>query len=398
MILAQKIRLDPNNKQATFFERCAGASRFVFNWGLARWQELYESGEKPSWLGLNKELNSVKQGRFPWLTELPWAVANLALRDLGNAFSHFFRRVKKGGKPGYPRFKSKKRTKPAFGIEGRALKFDGKRVRIPKLGWVRTRQRLRFPGKILTARFSKHAGRWYLSVQVEVDDTKWTYPHRCETQTEVGIDLGVKDLAVLSTGEKIPAPRTLRKYELRLRRLDKELSRRKKGGRNWQKTKAKLARLHERIANIRKDFTHNLTAGLVRRFKLIAVEDLSIKGMSQNRRLAKSVMDAAMSEVVRQLEYKTELSGSSLVKIDRWFPSSKTCHVCGFANDNLKLSDKVWSCPSCGTVLDRDINAALNILAVAHTVTACCQDSSGASVGNVKLSRGQESSSYVKFV
>jgi len=199
VILGQRIRLYLNDVQSTFFERCAGTARFAFNWGLARWQARYDAGEKPSWVKLNGELNAVKAVEFPWMAELPWAVTNKALADLGTAFTHFFRRVKAGGpEPGYPRFKSKKRTTPAFAIEGRALQFDGKRVKIPKLGWVRTRQEVRLPGKILSTRFTKSAGHWYVSIQTEVAES-WIYPHRCETQAAVGVDLGVRDLAVLST-------------------------------------------------------------------------------------------------------------------------------------------------------------------------------------------------------
>ena len=261
-ILGQRIRLDPNDVQATFFDRCAGTSRFAFNWGLARWQKQHEAGENSSWVALNGELNAVKAAEFPWMAEMPWAVPSRALADLGAAFINFFRRVKLGQKPGYPKFKSKKRATPAFAIEGRALQFDATNVKIPKLGWVRTRQEVRFPGKVLSARFSKHAGHWYVSIQVEVADS-WVYPHCCETQDAVGVDLGVCDLAVLSTGEKIEAPRALRAHEKQLRRLNKELARRTRGGANWRKTKAKLGKLHERVSSVRKDMTHKLTADIV---------------------------------------------------------------------------------------------------------------------------------------
>lgn len=396
MILGQRIRLDPNNVQATFFKRCAGAARFTYNLGLARWQEMYEAGEKPSWREINAEVNARKKNDLSWLAELPWAVANNALSDLGNAFAHFFRRAKTGGtKVGYPKFKSKKHARPAFAIEGRALDFDGLKVKIPKIGWVRTRQELRFPGKILSARFSKRAGHWYLSVQVEVAES-WAYPHRCETQAAVGIDLGLRDLAVLSTGERVKAPRSLRAHERKLRRLNKELARRTKGGRNWQKTRAKLAKLHERIANVRHAVTHELTADIVRRFGMVGVEDLNVAGMARGLRLAKSVADAAPAEVLRQLDYKAPLAGSVVIKADRWFPSSKTCYVCGVVSKSLPLGVRRWTCEDCGAEHDRDENAAKNLRTVALTGIACCHGSAGADprVG-VELPLGQESSSYV---
>ena len=400
MILSHRIRLSPNNTQASWLGRCAGAARFSWNWGLQRWQEIYKAGGKPSWQSINTELNGIKAAEFPWLCELPWKIPNGALSDLGNAFSRFFRGVKNGDrKVGYPHFKKKGRCKEAFSIEGRALAFTDKRMRVPKLGWIRLRTPLRFPGKVLSARFNKRAGNWYVSVAVEIDESQWSYPHACETQAACGLDLGVVDLAVLSTGEKIEAPRVLRRMEARLRMINKELSRRTRGGKNRHKTRTKLAKLHERIANIRQDVTHNLTADLVRRFSVIGIEDLCIKGMARTR-LAKSVMDAAMAEVRRQLEYKAPLAGSGVVVADRWFPSTKTCSDCGFVNKAVVLGVESWVCPTCGVVHDRDVNAAINLknMAVAHTVTACCQGSSGSDFTVIaKLPLEQESSSFVNF-
>ena len=390
-VLSHRIRLSPNNVQASWFERCAGTARFAYNLGLARWQEMYAAGEKPNWRTLNAELNARKAADFPWMAEVPWAVTNKALSDLGSAFSHFFRRVKNGaGKVGYPKFKAKKRSTPAFAIEGRALAFSGRKMKVPKLGWVRLTQPLRFPGKVLSARFSKRAGHWYVSIQVDVDES-WVYPHRCETQAAVGIDLGLKDLAVLSTGEKIEAPRVLRAHERRLRKLNKELSRRTKGGGNWRKTKAKLGRLHERIANVRKAVTHKLTADVVRRFGVIGIEDLNVKGMARGLRLAKSVMDAGMAECRRQLEYKALLAGSEVVVVDRWFPSTKTCSACGVVQGVVPLSVRQWTC-ECGAKHDRDVNAAINLResALAQRVEACRPGSAGREKRPVKPLVGQE--------
>lgn len=397
MILSHRIRLDPNNVQRTWLERCAGAARFTFNWGLARWKELYAAGEKPSWQKLNAELNARKATDLSWMAELPWAIPNGALSNLGSAFSHFFHRVKAGEKPGYPRFKKRGRCRDGFSVEARAVRFDGRRIKLPKLGWLRMREPLRFAGKILSTRFTKRAEHWYVSVQVEVDDS-WVYPHRCETQVAVGVDLGVVDLAVLSTRERVEAPRVLRSLEVHLRRLNKELSRRTKGGANWKKAQTKLARLHERIANVRRDVTHKLTASLVCRFRWIGVEDLNVAGMMRNRCLAKSVADAAMAEVHRQLAYKTPLAGSHLVVVDRFYPSSKTCSACGVVYGALQLGERCWTCAACGAEHDRDENAAKNLqaLAEAHSVTACRHESAGVRE-DTKLSLGQESGSVVNL-
>lgn len=400
MIVGQRIRLDLNNAQATFFGRCAGTARFTYNWGLGRWQELRRDGEKPNWRKLNAEINTRKAADLIWVRNIPWAVPNNALQDLDAAFTHFFRRVKCGARQkGYPRFKRKRDACQGFAIEARALVFDGRKLKIPKLGWVRARQEMRFPGKVLSAHFTKRAGHWYVSVQVEVDEARWSYPHRCETQAAVGVDVGLVDLAVLSTGERVETPRALRRSEARLRRLNKELSRRKKGGNNRAKTAAKLARLHERISNVRKDITHNLTANLVRRFRWIGIENLNISGMVRTR-LAKSVIDAAMAEVHRQLIYKASLAGGVVVQADRFYPSSKTCCACGVVRDSLSLSVRHWICDGCGIEHDRDENAAKNLqsLAAAYAVTACRHGSSGTELTvGAKLSFGQESGSAVNL-
>ena len=258
-------------------------------------------------------------------------------------------------------------------------------------------QQLRFPGRVTLTQFSKRAGHWYVSIQVEVDDS-WNYPHRCKTQAAVGVDLGVRDLAVFSTGERIEAPRALRKAEAKLRRLSKELARRKKGGKNHEKTKRKLARAHAWIAYIRSDVSHKLTTDIVRRFRYVGVENLNVSEMLKNHYLASSISDAGMSEVRRQLEYKAELAGLEIVVADRWFPSSKTCSDCGHIIGSLPLHIREWVCPECGIIHDRDVNAAVNLrkLAAAHAATAQCLGSSdvGPTV-NVKLPSDWESSSYV---
>uniref|UniRef100_A0A6H1Z907 Putative transposase n=1 Tax=viral metagenome TaxID=1070528 RepID=A0A6H1Z907_9ZZZZ len=396
MILGQRIRLDPNNVQRTWFERCAGAARRTWNDGLARWQEVYKAGGKPNWRGINAEFNARKKDDLAWLCELPWAVPNNALRDLGAAFSNFFRRVKQGGKPGYPRFKKRGQCREGFAIEARALRFDGRKVKLPKLGWIRMFEPLRCPGKIISSRFTKHSGRWYVSLMVEIYES-WSYPHPCETQASVGVDLGVVDLAVLSDGTRVAAPRALRRHETKLRMLNKQLSRRTRGGANWRKTKVKLGRLHERIADIRKDVTHNLTARLVHDFRWIGIEDLCVKGMARGR-LSKSVLDAAMSEVRRQLVYKAPLAGSNIVLADRFYPSSKTCSACGVLHADLHLGDRRWTCEDCGAEHDRDENAAENLkqMAAAHAVAACCPGSAGP-LRRAKLPVGQESSSCVNL-
>jgi putative transposase len=346
---------------------------------------------------LNAELNSIKREAYPWMAELPWVVTNTALSDLGVAYQNFFRRLREGSKPGYPKFKKKGRNKEAFAVEARNCRFDKKKVRLPKLGWVRLCESLRWPGKVLSIRISKEAGKWFLSAQIELDQAVWSYPHLCENQAVVGIDLGLVDLCILSTGHRVKAPRTCRLYEVKLRRLNRELSRRQKGSSNWHKTKLKLQKVHQRIRNIRHDLLHRVSSALVRCFRWIGLEDLNVKGLARGR-LAKSVHDAAWSELRRQLEYKAPLAGSNLVFADRFFASSKTCSVCGQIVDSLPLSVRDWTC-DCGAHHDRDQNAAENLkqLAAAQAVTACGEERAGSALRHrtKRASMKQESSSYV---
>lgn len=386
MILAHRIRLYLNNCQAGYLAQAAGTARFVYNWGLARWNELYAAGSKPSWQKLNAELNAIKREQFPWMYNVTKWCANKALNDLGNAFSNFFRRVKAGEKPGYPRFKKKGRSRESFYVAGADLQFDGTKIRIPKLGWVRMAEVVRFPGRVVSARFTKCAGKWFVSVQVELDES-WVYSHRCENQAVVGVDLGLTHLAIPSKGEPTDAPRALRFYERRLKRFQRELARRTKGGSNWSKTRLKIQKTYEKIANVRRDVTHKLTAQLVRDFRWIGIEDLNVRGMVKNHCLAKSVSDAGFAEVRRQLEYKAQLSGSTVIVADRWFPSSKRCSSCGYVLEHLLLSTRRWRCPTCSAEHGRDINAAMNLeqIAAGYAVKAHGAGSAGDAVSVVKL-------------
>ncbi len=388
MNLGHRIRLYPNNRQITRLAQAAGTARFTWNWGLARWKELYTAGEKPSWQKLSVELNAIKREQFPWMLDVTKWAPSKALNDLGDAFRNFFRRVRDGDrKKGHPRFKKKGRCREGFYVAGAELRFDSARVRVPRLGWVRMVEPVRFPGRVVAARFIRRAGKWFISVQVEVVES-WVYPHRCENQAAVGVDLGLTRLAIPSRGGPTDAPRALRFYERRLKRLQRELARRTRGGSNWNKTKLKVQKTHEKIANIRRDVTHKLTTALVRNFRWIGIEDLNVRGMLANSKLSKSITDAALTEVRRQLEYKAPLAGSTVVIADRFYPSSKRCSSCGHVLERLLLSERQWRCPSCSTEHDRDLNAAMNLeqLAAGYAVKARGAGSSDdAHVGVVKL-------------
>ncbi len=287
--------------------------------------------------------------------------------------------MKQGGKPGYPKFK-KKGVYDAFRADNgpqkageHAVAVDGKTVRLPKCGVVRMRESLRFAGQVISAVVSRQADGWYVTLLVDTTDCLSGPLDR----GIVGVDLGIKELATLSNGEVVPALKPHRAAHQRLVRLSRSLSRKQKGISNRAKAKAKLARLHQRIANVRVDALHKLTTRLVTGFDTIGIEDLNVRGMLANRHLARSIADAGFAEFRRQLEYKALMTGARIVVIDRFFPSSKTCSQCGTIHP-MKLSDRVLVC-DCGNVLDRDLNAALNIRnkAASSAVAACGEEGSG---------------------
>ena len=382
-----KIKLDPTQEQAIYFARACGVARFAFNWALAAWKEEYEAGGKPNEAALRKRLNSIKATEFPWMLEVTKVAPQNAIKNVGVAFQNFFRRVKQGGKPGYPRFKKKglhdsfRADNGPANANSNAVECVGKTIKLPKCGVVKMRETLRFSGRTLAATVSKHADGWHVAILVDTSDC---LSGRLDGGI-VGVDLGVKELATLSTGEVIPSLKPHRAAHARLVRLSRSLSRKQKGSSNRAKAKIKLAKLHQRISNIRVDALHKLTTKLATEFDTIAIEDLNVAGMLRNRCLARSIADAGFAEFRRQLTYKAEMTGAKVVVVDRFFPSSKTCHSCGTIH-MMKLSNRVMVC-ACGNTMDRDLNAAMNLknYAVSSTVSACGEESSGHSSTVTKL-------------
>ncbi|WP_448506575.1 RNA-guided endonuclease InsQ/TnpB family protein [Immundisolibacter sp.] len=377
MLMAHKIALDLNNAQATYMERAVPAARFAYNWALAEWKRQYEawkldnSQPKPTQAALRRQLNAIKREQFPWMLEVTKNAPQMAIIQLGEAFKNFF-----AGRAKYPQFR-KKGVHDRFTLTNDQFSIDGCRIRIPNLGWVRMRETLRFAGKIMSATISRVADRWFVSITVDTPDS--SYLPKAENQGAVGVDLGVSALATLSTGEVIDGPKAHKALLSRLQRLSRSLSRKQKGSANRAKAKRKLARLHARIASIRLDALHKLTTDLTRRFHTIGVEDLNVRGMQKNRHLARSIADMGFFELRRQLEYKAAMRGGQVVVVDRYYPSSKTCSDCGHKLETLPLAMREWACPTCGSVHDRDVNAAINLknLAVSSTVSACGEEGSG---------------------
>ncbi|MGK5094406.1 RNA-guided endonuclease TnpB family protein [Deltaproteobacteria bacterium TL4] len=351
MLISHKIALDPNNQQSTYFAKASGVARFAYNWALTEWKAHYEAGLKPTETSLRRQLNSIKAEQFPWMLEVTKNAPQMAIIHLGNAFQNFF-----AGRSQFPTFK-KKGIHDSFSLTNDQFRVKESFIQIPKLGWVKMHESLRFPGKLMSATISRVANRWFVSLTVESE----IQPVTCENQAVVGVDLGLKAQATLSTGETLEGPKPHRVLLKRLRRLSRSLSNKQKGSKNRSKAKRQLSRLHARIANIRQDALHKLTTDLTQRFGVIVIEDLNVKGMMKNRHLSRSVADMGFFEFRRQLEYKAAMHGNRLVVADRWFASSKTCAQCHYKLDELPLSMRQWTCPSCGTQHDRDVNAARNL-------------------------------------
>ena len=352
-VLTHRIELKPHQLQEALFRPCVGASRFAYNWALAEWQRQFDAGEKPNEAALRRQFNAIKPVEFPWILDLPKSVPQQAIKNVGRAYQRFFQKQSQ-----FPRFKKRGVHDSARLDNGPGtFAFDGQRIRLPKIGGVRLREELRFDGKPLSATLSREADCWFISIPVEMDRPEPVG----ESPAMVGIDLGISTAITRSTGEKIDSPKPLKKHLQRLRRRSRSHSRKQKGSANRRKSARKLAKLHARITHIRQDWTHKTTTELTRRFAVIGIEDLHVRGMVANEKRARSINDIGFYEFRRQLEYKAARSGSTVVVVNRWFPSSKTCSICGVKAAVMPLSVREWTCAHCGAEHDRDVNAALNI-------------------------------------
>ena len=413
---AHKTELAPNDRQRTAFLRAAGCARWAYNWGLRRKIEAFEARkaalaagispeqapEVPNAMALHKGLNALKklpveQGGVPWMYEVSKSAPQEALRNLDKAFDNFFRRCKAGGNgaKGFPRFKSRKQGVGGFSLPLAAPDGDA-HVALPRVGKVRTKERGYLPTegvKVLGATVTERAGRWFVSVRTEADIPD---PEAPQHLPSIGVDVGIKSLAVCSDGSVFENPKALRKATARLRLLQQAVSRKVKGSNNRKKANAKVARLHYRISCVRQDALHKASDAITKRASVVVLEDLNVAGMTKNRKLARAVSDASISELHRQIRYKAAWRGVRIVTADRWFPSSKTCSACGVVKDKLGLDEREFVCDDCGFTSDRDANAAVNLkhLAVSSTVTACRPGSSGEGRKTcAKLLVGQEPNS-----
>ena len=372
MLLAHKIALDPNAAQRLYFARASGTARFAWNWALGEWKKQYAAGGKPSDASLRRDLNKLKREQFPWMYDVSKCVVQEAVIDLGAAFRSFF---EKRGR--YPKFKRKDgRASFCAANEAGTFRADGERIKLPVVGWIRMREAVRFAGPLKRVAVSREGDRWFAAIMVETDDVKPV----AQPEPIVGVDLGVTTLATLSTGAAIDGPKAHKTALKRLRRANKALARKRRGSANFRKAKRRLARIHARVVNVRRDATHKLTTMLAKTFKVIGIEDLNVKGMAANRHLSRAIMDGGFFEFRRQLTYKARFYGARTVIANRWHPSSKTCSCCGVVKETLALSQRIFNCGACGFEESRDVNAALNLaqLAASSAVSACGEERAGA--------------------
>ncbi|MGY5860180.1 MAG: RNA-guided endonuclease TnpB family protein [Candidatus Thorarchaeota archaeon] len=380
---AYRYELDPSNRQKANLHRHSGIARFTYNWGLEQRIQLFKTNHgKDRFTNAMKQhklLNSLKSIQFPWMYEVSKCAPQEALRDLHRAFQNFYRGREKGQRIGFPRFK-RNGVRDSFRLTG-IIRFEERKIQLPRIGKVRLKEKraIYCTGRILSATVRRRADRWFVSVTVEEEIPN---PTSIRGQA-VGVDLGIKTLATLSDGMVFANPQALRKRLRKLKKIHKSLSRKKKGSKNREKAKMRLAKIYLKIFNIRQNTLHKLTTYLAKNHSEVVIEDLCVSGMMKNRRLARAIADVGFYEFRRQLEYKCQWYGSQLVIAPRTFPSSKLCSQCGYRKKELSLSEREYECEKCGLRIDRDLNAALNLVAASWSET---ENASGEEVRHSKSS------------
>ena len=376
-----KYRIYPNESQRDQIARTFGCCRFVYNRALDVKKTAYsETGKSIATNDLIKMIPAWKRDPdTSWLAQVDSMALQQSIRDLDRAYKNFFRRVREGGKPGFPKFKSLRHARQSYRTNGGKV-LDRNHIALPKLGNVRAKVSRPLQGRFMSVTVSLDAAGRYFATFLCTNVPSKDAP---ATDREVGIDLGVETLATFSDGTKIENPRGLERYERKLAREQRRLSRRKgarkseKQSRRYLKQRKRVARIHAKIADARTDALHKVTTMLADENQVLCMEDLNAKGMMKNHHLAKAVTDASFGEFARLLEYKCAERGRSLVKIGRFYPSSKTCSGCGHRLDALPLSVRSWDCPACGAHHDRDVNAARNILAEGKRILSNTEGTAG---------------------
>ncbi|MFO7786771.1 MAG: transposase [Halospina sp.] len=368
MDIAFKTQLRPNNRQKTYFAKASGTARFCWNWALAEWNRQYElhrdgQGDRPSGMALKRQFNALKKSEFPWVYEVTKYASQQPFIALQRAFSDWMKDLK-SSKPAHlkkrrPRFKKKGKATDSFYVGGDQVTVDGHWVKVPNLGWVRMAEPLKYCGHINGMTISRQADKWFVAFSLTVD----LCPLPSESQARCGVDLGIKTLATISRGPvtEWDSPRPLQNALRKLARYQRRLAKKVKGSNGCRKLKMRIARLHKRIGDIRANTLHQLTSYLSGNFAEVVIEDLNVKGMMANGRLARHIADVGAFEFRRQMTYKMDWRGGVLTVADRWYPSSKLCSHCGAHKPDLTLADRVYHCGECGHRQCRDANASDNL-------------------------------------
>lgn len=393
MLIGFKTQLKPNNLQSTALAKHSGVARHAWNIGLAAGKYVLEHNQKnlspplkfPTAIDLHKWLVAAVKPDYPWYYEVSKCSPQQALRNLSRAFTDFFNQKKIRGKPvGFPRFK-KKGKHDSFYLDG-SISCDHEAIKLPRIGWVRTYERLPHGYKPKNVVVSRQADKWFVSFKIEIEPIMTP-----KKRDVIGVDLGVKALATCSDGTVFEGVKAYKKLEAKLSRMQYLLRKKVRGSQNCQKAQKKIARLHLRIANLRKDNLHKITTYLAKNHSRVVMEDLNVSGMMANHKLAKAIGDMGFYEFRRQLEYKAQLYGSEVVTVDRFYPSSKTCSNCQTLKENLSLSERVFKCDHCGLSIDRDLNASMNLEKAGSSPVSACglsksrlsQDEAGTNQGIV---------------
>lgn len=355
---AHQLKLYPTKSQMVLLNKSFGVARHSYNWALSKWKELYDQGQNPSAYTLIKIQNSIKREEMPFYLEVSKCAPQYAIHNLEKAYKNMWNGLAK-----YPKFKKKGRRDSFVSVENsQNFKQKNKKIWCPRIGWIKCSENLRFEGKVNSVTVKRVAGMYFAVINIDVPNPAPTLkPINGENQAIVGVDLGIKTMAVLSDGVTFENPKALKNNLKSLRRQQKSLSRKVRGSNNYHKQRIKVARKHYEISCIRNNAINQMTSFVVKNYDTIVIESLKPKNMVKNRCLALAVSDVSFGEIARQLVYKSEWHGKELIKVDTYFPSSKMCSNCGNKKSELKLSERTYKCENCSLEIDRDLNAAINL-------------------------------------